>query len=75
MYTSITKVGNSQGLIFDHALCKLTGLKAGDEVDIAVNDGGAITITRRRHYGGSEIMDHAICQTIEDYAKSRRKLA
>ncbi len=45
MLKTITKVGNSQGLIFDTALCELTGIKAGDQVNITVHDGGAMVIT------------------------------
>jgi len=48
MLKSITKIGNSQGLIFDAALCELTGLKAGDEVNVTVHEGGAIVITPMR---------------------------
>lgn len=48
MLKTITKVGNSQGLIFDNALCELTGIKAGDQVNITVHDGGAIVITPLR---------------------------
>ena len=44
MLKSITKVGNSQGLIFDTALCELTGLKIGDQVNVTVHEGGAIVI-------------------------------
>lgn len=45
MLKTITKVGNSQGLILDTALCELTGLKAGDQVNVTVHDGGAVVIT------------------------------
>jgi len=45
---TIGKVGNSQGLIFDAALRELTGLKAGDEVNITVHEGGAIVVTPMR---------------------------
>lgn len=48
MLKTITKVGNSQGLIFDAALRELTGLKAGDEVNVTVHEGGTITITPMR---------------------------
>ena len=48
MLKTISKVGNSQGLIFDAALCELTGLKAGDQVNVTVHEGGAITITPMR---------------------------
>lgn len=45
MLKSITKVGNSQGLIFDTALCELTGLKTGDQVNVTVHEGGTVVIT------------------------------
>jgi len=45
MIKSITKIGNSQGLIFDAALLELAGLKAGDQVNVTVHEGGSITLT------------------------------
>ena len=45
MLKTIARIGNSQGLIFDAALRELTGLKAGDEVNVTVHEGGAIVIT------------------------------
>jgi len=45
---TIGKVGNSQGLILDAALRELTGLKAGDRVNVTVHEGGAIVITPMR---------------------------
>lgn len=45
MIKSITKVGNSQGIIFDAALLDLAQLKIGDQVNVAVHDGGTITLT------------------------------
>ena len=45
MLKTITKVGNSHGLIFDSTLRDLTGLKPGDQVNVTVHEGGAIVIT------------------------------
>ena len=45
MLKTIAKIGNSQGLIFDAALRELTGLKAGDQVNVTVHEGGAIVVT------------------------------
>jgi antitoxin component of MazEF toxin-antitoxin module len=45
MVKTITKVGNSHGLIFDATLRELTGLKPGDQVNVTVHEGGAIVIT------------------------------
>jgi antitoxin component of MazEF toxin-antitoxin module len=45
MIKTITKVGNSQGLIFDAALMDLAGMKVGDRVNITVHEGGAMVLT------------------------------
>ncbi len=45
MIKTISKVGNSQGIIFDAALLDLTQLKVGDQVNVAVHQGGTITLT------------------------------
>ena len=75
MLKSITKVGNSQGLNFDTALCELTGLKTGDQVNVTVHDGGAITLTPIRKSAAAEVVDNTIRQTVKDYASTLRKLA
>ena len=50
MVKTITKVGNSHGVIFDAALLELAHLKVGDEINVEVHEGGTITLTpiRRR---------------------------
>jgi antitoxin component of MazEF toxin-antitoxin module len=48
MTKTISKVGNSQGLIFDAALMELTHLKVGDQVNVTVHEGGAIVLTPLR---------------------------
>lgn len=45
MITTITKIGNSQGIIFDSALLQLARLQVGDEVNVEVHAGGTITIS------------------------------
>ena len=44
MIKTITKLGNSQGIIFDAALMELARLKVGDEVNVEVHAGGTISI-------------------------------
>ena len=44
MIKTISKIGNSQGIIFDSALLQLARLKVGDEVNLEVHAGGTITI-------------------------------
>lgn len=48
MVRTITKVGNSCGLIFDRTLLDLTHLKLGDEVNVTVHSGGSVTIEPAR---------------------------
>ena len=45
MTKTISKVGNSQGIIFDAALMDLARLKVGDQVNVTVHEGGSIVLT------------------------------
>lgn len=45
MIKRITKVGNSQGIVFDAALMDLARLKVGDEMNLTVHEGGTISLT------------------------------
>lgn len=48
MTKTITKIGNSQGLMFDTALMDLARLKVGDQVSVTVHEGGSIVLTPLR---------------------------
>lgn len=45
MTKTISKIGNSQGIMFDSALMDLARIKVGDQVNVEVHAGGTITIT------------------------------
>ena len=75
MLKSIAKIGNSQGLIFDAALCELSGLKAGDQVNITVHAGGSITLTPIRRTAAVEEVSATIRKTVKDYRRTLRRLA
>ena len=45
MTKTITKIGNSQGIIFDTALMDLARVKVGDKVNVTVHTGGSIVLT------------------------------
>jgi antitoxin component of MazEF toxin-antitoxin module len=45
MTKTISKIGNSQGIIFDSALLDLARLRTGDKLTVAVHEGGTITLT------------------------------
>ena len=75
MIKTITKVGNSQGIIFDAALMELAHLKAGDDVNVEVHEGGTLTITPIRSHPSREQVSKVIKSTMKDYARTMKKLA
>ena len=75
MLKTISKIGNSQGVIFDTALMELAHLKTGDEVNVEVHAGGTITITPLRKEPTAEEISATIKSTMRDYARTMRRLA
>jgi antitoxin component of MazEF toxin-antitoxin module len=75
MIKTISKVGNSQGVIFDAALMELAHLKAGDELNVEVHEGGTITLTPIRPRASREEVSKIIKSTLKDYARTLKKLA
>ena len=75
MLKTITKIGNSHGLIFDSALRDLTGLRAGDQVAVTVAPSGSIILTPVRKVPDAEETAATIKRTMKDYRKTLRKLA
>lgn len=70
MLKSITRIGNSQGLILDAALLELSGLKVGDQVNVTVHEGGTITLTPMRpHISATEA-----AKTAKDLIRRNREL-
>jgi antitoxin component of MazEF toxin-antitoxin module len=75
MVKTISKVGNSQGIIFDSALLELAHLKAGDQVNVEVHAGGTITLTPLRPKPSAADVSKTIKSTMKDYARTMKKLA
>ena len=75
MVKTISKVGNSQGIIFDSALMELAHLKTGDEVNVEVHAGGTITLTPLRPRPSRAEVSKVIKSTMKDYARTMKKLA
>lgn len=75
MLKTISRIGNSQGLIFDAALRELTGLTAGDQVNVTVHEGGTITLTPIRKKASPEVVTATIRRTVRDYRRTLRRLA
>lgn len=75
MVKTISKVGNSHGIVFDTALMDLAHLKAGDEVNVEVHDGGTITLTPLRPRPSGAEVSKVIKSTMRDYSRTMKKLA
>jgi antitoxin component of MazEF toxin-antitoxin module len=75
MIKTISKIGNSQGLIFDAALLELAHVKTGDEMNVEVHDGGTITLTPLRPRPSKTEVSRVIQETMKDYARTMKKLA
>jgi antitoxin component of MazEF toxin-antitoxin module len=76
MTKTISKVGNSQGIIFDAALMDLAQVKVGDQLNITVvPETGAIVLTPLRRSPSGKEIHSVIRKTARDYRKTLRKLA
>lgn len=75
MIKAVSKIGNSQGIIFDAALLEMAHLKLGDEVNIEIHEGGTITLTPIRPKPSREEISKVIKATMKDYARTMKRLA
>ena len=75
MTKTITKVGNSQGIIFDSAMMELAHLKVGDEMAVSFHQGGSIILTPIRPSIPKEKISGVIQETMREYAGTMKKLA
>jgi antitoxin component of MazEF toxin-antitoxin module len=76
MTKTISKVGNSQGIIFDAALMDLARVKVGDQVNVTViPESGAIVVMPIRKGPSPKKVKSVIKKTVRDYRKTLRKLA
>jgi len=75
MIKTISKIGNSHGLMFDAALLDMAHLKPGDKVNVEVHEGGTITLTPLRPKPSKAEVTRAIEATMKDYSRTMKKLA
>ena len=75
MTKTITKVGNSNGIIFDATVMDMAHLKTGDQVNMEVHPGGTITLTPIRPRPSKEKITKTIKSTMKDYARTMKRLA
>jgi len=75
MIKTISKIGNSHGLIFDSALLQLARLQPGDTVNVEVHSSGTITLTPMGVNLPVEEVMPLIAETMEEYRVTMEKLA
>ena len=75
MIKTLTKIGNSQGLIFDSALMELARLKPGDQLNVEVHAGGAITLTPVKPQISKQDFEQAVDTVLRDHHDTLKKLS
>jgi antitoxin component of MazEF toxin-antitoxin module len=75
MIKKITKIGNSNGILFDAALMDMAHLKTGDEVSITVHEGGGVTLMPIRPRHTDAEFDAILKETLREYAKTLKRLS
>ena len=75
MTKTITRIGNSQGIIFDAALMDLARLKVGDQVTVSLHEGGSIVLPPVRPAVGPEKAAATARRLIEKNAELFRRLS
>ena len=75
MVKTVSKIGNSQGIILDSPLLQLARLKVGDPVNIEVHSGGTITITPIVTLPPPDEVSSLIKETMSQYATTMKRLA
>lgn len=75
MIKTISKVGNSNGIIFDATIMDLAHLQPGDQVNLEIHEGGTITLTPIRPQPSREQVTKTITATVKNYARTLKRLA
>lgn len=75
MIKTITKIGNSQGIMFDAALMDLARLKVGDQLNVTLHEGGVVYLTPVRPAVAAEVVTQEIKSIMRDYEHTMRRLA
>jgi antitoxin component of MazEF toxin-antitoxin module len=75
MIKTISKIGNSHGIIFDSTLLQLAHLQPGDEVNLEVHPGGTITITPMKGVIAPADFSAKVEDVMQRYAQTMKRLA
>jgi len=75
MIKTITKIGNSQGIIFDATLMDMAHLKTGDQVNVTLHEGGTITLTPVKSFTPPEVAAKRAKSIIKRNSELFRRLS
>ncbi len=75
MIKTITKIGNSRGIIFDAALLELANLKEGDKVNVTVHEGGTITLVPDVVTADDATFQGALNKVLKSHTETPTKLS
>ena len=75
MIKTITKIGNSKGIILDAALLELAHLKEGDQLSVTIHDSGAITFTPTRDVIDADAASKSTKEIVEKNDELFRRLS
>ncbi len=75
MIKTISKVGNSNGIIFDATIMDLAHLQTGDQVNLEIHRGGTIPLPPIRPHPSRDAVPQALSSTVKNYARTLKRLA
>jgi antitoxin component of MazEF toxin-antitoxin module len=75
MTKTISKVGNSNGIIFDATVMDMAHLKTGDQVNMEIHKNGVITLTPLRRSIEAETAARTAARLIRKNSELFRRLA
>ena len=75
MTKTVTKIGNSQGIIFDSAFMDMAHLKVGDRLQVTIHQGGSVVLTPEKPVITPEMAREAMNEIVKDYGEVFRRLS
>ena len=75
MTKTVTKIGNSQGIIFDSAFMDMAHLKVGDRLQVTFHQGGSVVLTPEKPVITPEVARETIQEVMKDYQEVFRRLS
>jgi antitoxin component of MazEF toxin-antitoxin module len=75
MTKTVTKIGNSQGIIFDTAFMDMAHLKVGDRLQVTFHQGGSVVLTPEKPVITPEMARETARKLIQENDELFRRLS